>query len=74
MAKTLYTTETYNDHTTFGGIISLSDFNTDNRGKNNTHGSPIARQIMSDKKFDRDCRKNAEARDRREKECLNQDI
>lgn len=46
------------DHTKFGGIIYPSDFNTDYRGKDNTHGSTIASRIISDKKFDEQCRKN----------------
>lgn len=37
------------DYTKFGGLISLSDFNTDNRGKNNTNGSPIAIRIEADR-------------------------
>lgn len=37
------------DHTKFGGLIFLSDFNTDNRGKNNTNGSKIAIRIESDR-------------------------
>lgn len=48
------------DHTTFGGKIYLSDFETDHKGKNNTKGSTIAQRIMSDKKFDTQCRKNRE--------------
>lgn len=38
------------DHTKFGGLIFLSDFNTDNRGKNNTNGSPIAIRIEADRR------------------------
>lgn len=37
------------DHTKFGGLIFLSDFNTDNRDKNNTNGSKIAIRIESDR-------------------------
>ena len=40
------------DPSTFGGLIFPSDFNTDYRGKNNDHGSPIARRI------DMQCRKS----------------
>lgn len=36
------------DHTKFGGLIFLSDFNTDNRGKNNYGGSQIASRIEAD--------------------------
>ena len=45
------------DHTTFGGIIYPSDFNTDYRGKDNTKGSTIASRIISDQKFDEHYRK-----------------
>ena len=41
------------DHSKFGGIIYASDFNTDRGRKLNTDGSPIARRILSDQKFDR---------------------
>lgn len=50
------------DHTTFGGIIYPSDYNTDYNGKTVTGGSIIARRIVSDKKFDQQCRKNEEYR------------
>lgn len=46
------------DHTKFGGIISLSDFNTDYRGKDNTYGSPIANRIVKDNQLDNQWRKN----------------
>lgn len=48
------------DHSTFGGFIYPSDYNTDNRGKNNTNGSSVAHRIISDRKFDEQCRKNRE--------------
>lgn len=38
------------DHTKFGGLIYLSDFNTDYRGKNNTGGSQIANRIVGDRR------------------------
>ena len=44
------------DPSTFGGLIFPSDFNTDYRGKNNDHGSPIARRIEQDNRFDMQCR------------------
>lgn len=37
------------DHTKFGGLIYPSDFNTDNRGKNNYGGSTIAIRIETDR-------------------------
>lgn len=44
-----YTTETFDrEHIHFGGLIYSSDFNTDYRGKDNTHGSIIASRIESD--------------------------
>lgn len=55
------------DNTKFGGLIYPSDFNTDNRGKNNTNGSIIAKRIISDKKFDEQCRKNLEIKERNKK-------
>lgn len=48
------------DHSTFGGLICPSDFNTDHRGKQTKNGSAIARRIVSDQKFDLQCRKNRE--------------
>lgn len=50
------------DHTKFGGKIYLSDFETDYNGKSNTNGSTIAQRIMSDHRFDEQCRKNMEGR------------
>lgn len=37
------------DHTKFGGLIFPSDFNTDNRSKNNYGGSQIAIRIEADR-------------------------
>lgn len=53
-----YKTETYRDATKFGGVIYASDFETDFRGKDELHGSPIAQRIMRDWRFDEQCRKN----------------
>lgn len=53
---TLYRT----DPTKFGGLICLSDFNTEHRRKNHAGGSPIAARIQRDQKFDLQCRKNKE--------------
>lgn len=59
MKQTFYRTEIYKvNHSTFGGLIYPSDFNTDNSGKNNYNGSPIAKRIASDDKFDQQCRNN----------------
>lgn len=38
------------DHTKFGGLIFPSDFNTDNRRKNNINGSQIASRIEADRR------------------------
>lgn len=52
------------DHTKFGGFIYPSDYNTDNIGKNNYSGSPIANRIANDSKFDKQCKKNRENTER----------
>lgn len=58
MTKPFHETTIYQtDHTTYGGKIYYSDFNTDYRRKDNFHGSPIARRIAMDQKFDMECRK-----------------
>ncbi len=63
-----YRTENYSiDHSTFGGIIYQSDFETYYRGKDNNNGSSIAQRIVSDLKFDEQCRKNIENRERNKK-------
>lgn len=65
MTETFYKTGIYRvDHSTFGGVICPSDFNTDYRGKDNTNGSPIAHRIANDSKFDQQCRKNRENEER----------
>lgn len=65
MTDTFHKTKSYRtEHTTFGGLIYSSDFNTDYRGKNNTYGSPIANRISSDKQFDYQCRKYREEMER----------
>lgn len=59
MTEIFYKTEIYEvDHTTFGGLIYPSDFNTNSIVKNNYNGSPIAKRIASDDKFDQQCKKN----------------
>lgn len=62
MTETFYRTGRHEiDHTTFGGEIFPSDFNT-HRGKDNTNGSTIASRIASDWIFDNRCQKNIEER------------
>lgn len=46
------------DHTTFGGVIYPSDFNTESRGKPHTNGSLTASRIAQDLRFDETCKKN----------------
>jgi len=61
MTQTTNKYETHEvDHTRFGGVIYLSDYNTDYRGKDNTRGSQIAKRIISDRNFDYRCKKNIE--------------
>ena len=58
MPKEFYRTGNYKvDHTTFGGLICQSDFNTDYSG-NSTNGSSIAAKIASDWRFDESCKKS----------------
>ena len=65
MSETFYRTGNYKvDHTQFGGLIYPSDFNTDFRGKDNIHGSPIAKRIEKDNQFDKQCRTNKESNER----------
>lgn len=49
---------------TFGGIIYQSDFDTDHRynRKNAKTVSSIAQRIMSDQRFDEQCKRNIEMR------------
>ncbi len=48
------------DYTKFGGLIHVSDFNTE-RKKESTNGSAIAQRIISDRNFDIKCRNNTKA-------------
>ncbi len=65
MTSKFYNTKTFNEnHSTFGGLIYPSDFNTDYQAKNNTNGSAIAQRIVSNWKFDKQCKLNAENRSR----------
>lgn len=61
MTETFYRTGIYKvDHTTFGGIILPSDFNTDHRGKDTPNGSSVAKRIFMDWNFDKKCKGNRE--------------
>ena len=65
MPETFYRTGNYKvDHTTFGGVIYPSDFNTNYREKDNTNGSSIAHRITNDSNFDKQCKKNKEEKGR----------
>ncbi len=58
------------NHTTFGGIIYPSDFNTDHRGKSNPNGSPIANRITGDAKSEKQWKINREQKEKsRQTEC-----
>ena len=46
------------DHTTFGGVIYPSDFNTEPGGNPRAGGSLTASRIARDFRFDTECRKN----------------
>lgn len=46
------------DPSAFGGVIYPSDFDTNSGGRDNFKGSPIARRILSDWKFDEQCGRN----------------
>ena len=66
MTRNYYATRNYEiNHTTFGGIICESDFNTEFRKDNSRLGSSIANRILSDWKFDEECRKNIENREQK---------
>ena len=58
MPNEFYRTGNYKvDHTTFGGTIYQSDFNTDYSGNTNANGSVVASKIASDWRFDESCKK-----------------
>ena len=60
---TFYRTENYKpDHTTFGGTINFSDFCTDHNRSEKSKS--WAERIVSDWRFDEQCKKNALNRDR----------
>lgn len=59
MAKTFYNTGCYKvDHTTYGGELSLFDFEEKHTIKT------MADKIMRDFSFDKRCKKNAEFREK----------
>lgn len=54
MTNNLYKTEIFDkEHIHFGGVICPSDFNTNYRGKDNTHDSSIAAHIESDFRWEK---------------------
>ena len=63
ITRNYYTTGNYKtDHTTFGGTITFSDFCTDHNRSEKSKS--WAERIMSDWRFDEQCKKNALNRDR----------
>ena len=70
MTTTFYRTGNYQpDHSTFGGIINFSDFCTDyNRSEKS---KSWADRIVSDWKFDDQCRKNIENKNKNYKKGTN---
>lgn len=56
-------TNTYSNrkHRTYGGVINVESFNTEYRGFSTL--SDITGQILSDMRFNDQCRKNCERRD-----------
>lgn len=66
MEKNFYEIELHtNKHTTFGGVIYPSDFEPECRRENKKTGSDIARRIISDWSFDRQCEQNIAMRSRK---------
>ena len=70
MTRNYYTTGNYKPyHSTFGGTINFSDFCTDyNRSEKS---KSWAERIVSDWKFDEQCRKNIENKTRNYKKGTN---
>lgn len=65
MNKTVTIEQHNTNPTRFGGFIYDFDYTTDaNRTINSDSESHIVRRIVSDKRFDEECRRNLLARDR----------
>ena len=63
MTRNYYTTGSYNpDYSTFGGTINFSDFCTDHHRSEKSKS--WAERIVSDWRFDEQCKKNALNRDK----------
>lgn len=63
MTETINRYQNYKvDHSTFGGVVYVSDFNTEYTGFKNQKRSFIADRISSDFKFDKQCKKNIDGR------------
>ena len=63
MTRNYYATGIYNpDHSTYGGIINFSDFCTDHNRSEKSKS--WAERIVSDWRFDKQCKKNTANRDR----------
>lgn len=66
MKKNYYEAELHTEnHTTFGGVIYPSDFEPECKKEYKRTGSDIARRIISDWSFDRQCGQNIEVRSRK---------
>lgn len=66
MKEPFHKTEKPIQKNTFGGLIYLSDFDSEYRSKKNARGSIIASRIAQDKRFDAQCQRNIEARTRKQ--------
>lgn len=55
------------DHSTFGGIIYLSDYYTNYNGTDTKGASTIVTRIIDDQRFDHQCKINAENREKYKK-------
>lgn len=49
---------------TFGGLIYLSDYNTEHKSRKISRASAVANRIAQDKCFDAQCKRNTEIRKR----------
>lgn len=66
MKKNYYETElNIRKNTTFGGVIYPSDFEPEQKKERKKTGSDIARRIISDWNFDKQCEKNIRIREQK---------
>lgn len=63
MKKNYYEAELHTGrNTTFGGVIYPSDFEPERKKERKKTGSDMARRIISDWSFDKECEKNIQIR------------